>query len=104
MTGDEQSWSPAVLRSCGWEVGFGGKHGINGRITGHVDFAANLFRAEICGRNIGGREKKIGLRVDRGAILLLRPGPPGVVRPQPSFDVSHGDTRQEACQGGAQGA
>ena len=61
--------------------------GVDARIPGYVNGAANALARQIPRSVFGRREKQICLRVDRGPIFLFWPGLAGIVGSQAGFDM-----------------
>ena len=87
MAGDENATPRFVHRPLRRKPRLGGDQRIDAGIARHVNLAPEALRPQVHGRPFGGREKQVGVSVDRGAIFLLGPGEAGIVRPQARFDM-----------------
>jgi len=79
VTGYEEPWTSAVADNRRRKPQRSFKHGIYAGVSGDMDLAANLFGVEVYGGQFRRSEQEVGVRVDRGSVLLFRPGQRGIM-------------------------
>ena len=98
VAGDQQSRHSAVAKAGRRKPGPRLHDRIDAGVAGDEDRSGDSFLAEIGGGEDRRREQQVGVGVDRGAILLFRPGHRRVMASKPGFDMRDrdcGDTSRE---------